>query len=237
MGGAGGQTRIIQDCEGYAYLKGSGNRVRIPKLDGNLSLIIGLLWGDGWLTSREAAKEKSQWRIGLVEDDIELVTEYTNIFEKVFHVRPKIHDRKTKVEAYLNNRIIYDILNINYGFPDGAKIGRLRVPKAIYKNDLLAPRFLSGIFSTDGKFIITRGYPRIGLDSATKNFIVDVEQMLIRAGFAPRKTVWNRKVGNKLYGLWLNGRKQTKMFYEKINFVGEKTKKLKDYIGYNSPVV
>lgn len=231
------QIKLFRNDEKYVYVKGSGNRIKIPKLDENFSLIVGLLWGDGWLTSRESAKRKSQWRIGFVEDDTELVNEYIDLFEKVFNIRPHIHNRNTKLEAYLNSRIIYEILNQEYGFPSGDKIGRLRVPRVIYENDALIPFFLRGIFSTDGKFVITRNYPRIGLDSATKKFMEDTEKMLLRIGFAPTKTAWNRKIGNTLYGLRLNGKKQTRMFYEKINFAGEKAKKLKDYVNHISPVV
>lgn len=43
---------------GFYYVKGSRYRFRIPKMNNDLALFIGLLYGDGWLISRKSAVKK-----------------------------------------------------------------------------------------------------------------------------------------------------------------------------------
>ena len=212
------------------YVKGSGARVKIPLLDKNLALFLGILWGDGWLASRRVALKNYSWRIGIVEDDKPLIYHFIKLTKEVFGITPKINDRLTKLEAYFSNRIIYEILNRVYNFPDGYKINRLNIPVQILKSEELTKPFLSGLFSTDGKFVIYKNYPRVGLDSASLEFIREVQIALIKLKFNPRFSTWNRKKGNKLYGLSLNGFKQVTMFHKKIGFIGEKANKLKLFL-------
>ncbi len=222
----------LKFTNGYCYIKGSGHRIRLPKLDKNLALILGILWGDGWLVSRKVAKRNFSWRIGMVGCDLQLINCYTSLIHKVFSIKPRLHDRKTKVEAYFNSRVIYELLNRTYGFPDGEKIGRLKMPQSVMDSEELIPPFLSGAFSTDGTFVIDKNYPRIGVNSATLKFIVDIEKSLHKLGFNPRISVWNRKIGNPLYGVYLNGHRQANLFYQKIGFIGEKANKLTHFLNY-----
>jgi len=80
-----------------------------------------------------------------------------------------------------------------------------------------------------------KNYPRIELNSATLELIKDVEKALKKLGFAPTVYTWKRKEDNKLHGLYLNGEKQIKLFYKKINFIGEKYNKLEKYIKSIAP--
>lgn len=123
-----------------------------------------------------------------------------------------------------------------YGFPDGYKIERLRIPNQIFDSTELMASFLTGIFSTDGKFVVYKGYPRIGVDSATLIFIEDIKNTLIKLRFKPTFYTWNRKKGNKLYGLYLSGFEQVTMFHEKIGFIGEKANKLEHFLANNAPL-
>lgn len=216
--------------KGYIHVKGSSHKVNIPNLDEDMALFLGMLWGDGWIVNRSAAKTKGQWRIGIVEDDRSLIRYFIYLTEKIFSIKPKINDRKTKLEAYFNSRIVYEILNRTYAFPDGEKIDKLRIPKDIIKSKKLSMAFLKGLFSTDGKFTIYKQYPRVGLDSATLSLIKDVEKVLSKNNFNPRVYTWNRKDGNKLYGLYLNGLNQVNLFHWNIGFVGEKANKLQTFI-------
>ncbi len=220
----------LKSDKGMVYLKGSGYRVRVKNIDKDLALLLGLWWGDGWLLNRTLASKNWDWRIGIVEDDIELLKEFDLLVKHVFNIAPNFHDRKTKIEVYFSNRIVYEILNRIFGFPDGMKRGKLKIPTQVLKNEELATNFLKGLFSTDGKFGIYNNYPRIGMDSATKKLIEDVKIFLKKLGFNPRTYVWNRKGGNKLFGLYLYGKKEVKLFYEKIGFIGEKRKRLGIYI-------
>ncbi len=226
----------LYHLRGLSYVKGSGHRVKIPKLDKDLALFLGILWGDGWISKREVAEKKWNWRIGIVEDDIPLIKHFIILTEKVFSIKSKIHDRKTYLEAYFNSRIVYEFLNKIYGFPDGKKIGRLYIPKVIADSNELVSSFLAGVFSTDGKFVVYRDYPRIGVDSATLIFIEDIKNTLIKLKFKPTFYTWNRKKGNKLYGLYLSGFEQVTVFHEKIGFIGEKANKLEHFLANNAPL-
>ena len=215
------------------YIKGSGHRIPEFKISEEFALLLGLLYGDGWMTSRQKALKNSDWKIGLVEDDKGVIDSFSALVRKIFSIQPTSRFRKTYYEVYFNSRFVYEVLNRQFGFPDGYKIGRLKIPKIIRKSDNLLISFLCGVFSTDGKFTLHKGYPRIGVDSATEKFIRQIKVALSRLGFHPRTYVWKRKGGNNLYGLYLNGKSQVKLFYKKIDFVGDKRKLLKSYASRN----
>jgi len=68
-----------------------------------------------------------------------------------------------------------------------------------------------------------------------RSLIEEIDYILKKLGLNPRKYVWNRKNGNKLYGLYLKGKKQVKLFAQKINFIGKKNKLLNEYIKSIAP--
>lgn len=218
----------------FLYVKGSPHRVKVPSMNEKFCLFLGMLWGDGWIVRRDVAERKSQWRIGIVEDDKKLIKTFKTLVKEILGIEAKILDRKTKYEVYFNSRIIYEILNRVFEFPDGKKKGKLKIPSIILHSNRLICSFLKGLFSTDGSIVFSQSYPRIVLDSATLTLIEDVKKALKNLGFNPRVSVWNRRNGSKLYRLHLNGWEQTLLFYRKINFIGEKANKLKKYIT-NSP--
>ncbi len=74
-----------------------------------------------------------------------------------------------------------------------------------------------------------KGYPRIGLDSASLEFIKEVEEIMKRLGFNPRFSIRRRKVGNNCYTLVLNGHIQARHFHSEIGFIGEKANKLGNF--------
>ena len=213
------------------YLKGSGHRIKLGQyISKEFSLFLGMLWGDGWIINREKALLKYQWRIGFVEDDNGIINKYISLCKKLFNINARICDRKTKIEIYFNSKIVYEILNRIFDFPDGEKKDRLRIPKQIINSKLLLKSFLKGIFSTDGKFVVYNHYPRIGIDSATYKLISDISETMMLFNLSPTTYTWNRKNGNKLFGLYLNGYEQILNFNDNIGFLGEKDNKLKAFI-------
>lgn len=214
----------------YLCLKGSKHKVACPVLNEDFALFLGLLWGDSWVTSRRNSLRYGHWRIGLVEDDEIIISTYDSLVRKIFSVKPNVHPRVGKYEIYLNSRVIYEILTRTFGFPDGKKVGRLRMPEVVRGSEILIAAFLRGIFSTDGKFVVHKGYPRIGLDSATEEFLGDIELVLKRLGFKPRRSVWQRRRGNPLFSVFLNGIRQTRLFQNKIGFIGRKRQILEHFL-------
>jgi intein/homing endonuclease len=223
------------DKNGLVYVKGSHHRINLPVIGEDLALFLGIMWGDGWAVNRKIAALKGQWRLGIVEDDKIIIDNCVLLSKRLFGVPFQICDRKTKYEAYLNSKIIYEILTSIFKFPDGEKKGKLRIPAKILQSRNLIIPFLRGLFSTDGKFVLYKNYPRIELNSATLELIKDVEKALKKLGFAPTIYTWKRKGGNKLHGLYLNGENQVKLFYKKINFIGRKYNKLEKYIKSIAP--
>jgi len=165
-----------------------------------------------------------------VEDDKFIVLSFDSLVRKVFSVKPNIHSRHGKYEIYFNSRVVYEILTRIVGFPDSGKIGKLRIPEVIKGSELSIAAFLRGIFSTDGKFVVHEGYPRIGLDSATREFLDDIELVLRQVGFRPRRSVWQRRRGNPLFSVYLNGIGQTRLFQDKIGFIGRKRQILEQFL-------
>lgn len=215
----------------YLYIKGSGKRIKFPRLNPDMSSLLGLISGDGYLYDKEKAKDNSQWRIGFTEDDIIVIKKFEYLVDKVFGIKPTTYLRKgTYFESYFNSRIVHEVLNKIFKFPSGKKINRLRIPKQVLSSRKYYIPFLRHLYSTDGRFIKYKNYPRIGVESATQAFLLDVERLLRKENFNPRAYTWNRKKGNKLYGLYLNGESQVKLFYRKIGFIGKKQKVLKRHL-------
>jgi intein/homing endonuclease len=217
----------------FLYVKGSKHNIPLEniKLTKDLSLFLGLLWGDGCIKNINKVMKKYDWRIFFVEDDDIVVEQFCDLTRKVFEINPHKFDRITKTEVSFSSKIVYKIISSIFNFPDGEKIGRLRIPNLILEsNTETILSFLRGVFSTDGKFTLYKNYPRVGLESATYDFIYDIKNVLEKLNFNPRIYKWNRKKGNKLFGLYLNGKEQTKLFYMKINFIGEKADRLKSYL-------
>lgn len=228
-------NEILEEKRGnksYLYIKNSKHRIpKCIKLNEDLSLFLGLLYGDGCITNLMSSKKNHDWRIFFVGNDKLIIKTYSDLIKKIFEIKPYIHNRITKQEVYFNSKIIYNILTNEFNFPDGEKIGRLSIPKRVLNSKYIT-YFLSGVFSTDGTFTLYRNYPRISMASATYKFVMGIKDILIKLKFKPYLNVWDRKKGNKLYFLRLNGKEQTKLFYKKINFIGHKSNKLKKYINF-----
>lgn len=148
----------VVDSRKYLCLKGSRHKITYPVLNEDFALFLGLLWGDGWVTNRRNSLHYGHWRIGLVEDDEIIIATFNSLVRKIFSVKPNVHPRVGKCEIYFNSRVVYEILTGIFSFPDGKKVGRLRVPKAVRGSEILITAFLRGIFSTDGKFVVHKGY-------------------------------------------------------------------------------
>ena len=225
---------------GYFYVKGSHHRIKIPDLNQNLALFLGLLWGDGWITRRAIARVKQDWKVGIVEDDNALLPYVHKLIKDLFSIDAHIYNKGNYYYIMFSSRIIYELLNQTYGFPDGEKKDRLYVPKQILSDTKLSKAFLNGLFSTDGCLTftkwLTKKYPRISFSSASIDFTKEIFYLLKEFGFVPHLNSYSRRVGNPLYTIRLNGLEQAKLFHKEINFVGDKQSKLENVI-LNSPVV
>lgn len=230
----------VYQSAGYYYVKGSHHRIKIPDLNKDLALFLGLIWGDGWIVGRALARVKQDWKVGLVEDDAELLPYVQKLIKNLFFIDAHMYHKRNYYYIVFSSRIVYELLNQTYNFPDGEKKDRLHIPKQILSNSNLSKAFLNGLFSTDGCLtftkILNKKYPRISFSSASSEFAEEVFVLLKSIGFSPHLNPYNRKIGNRLYTIRLNGIKQVSFFHKEINFVGDKQNKLENII-LNSPVV
>jgi len=100
----------------YLCLKGSKHKVAFPVLNKDLAFFLGLLWGDGWVTSRRNSLRYGHWRIGLVEDDDLIISTFDSLVRRVFSVEPSVNSRVGKHEIYFNSRVVYEILTRIFWF-------------------------------------------------------------------------------------------------------------------------
>lgn len=223
----------VYEQKGFYHIKGSHHRVKIPRLDKKFALFLGLLWGDGCITNMQYAKKMGDWRVVIVEDDQVLKQEIINLISQIFGIKARIHYRKTHYEIYFCSRIVYEILSKKFGFPDGLKRDRLNIPLQILADRNLIKSFLCGLFSTDGAITFSQNYPRISVSSASYEFINEVHASLKELGFNAHLNRYDRKIGNPLYSVRLNGLSQSLLFYKYINFIGEKQYRLKNLVKHN----
>ncbi|MDE1861025.1 MAG: hypothetical protein KGH72_04915, partial [Candidatus Micrarchaeota archaeon] len=126
------------------YVQNSSHRINVPLLDQDFALFMGLLWGDGCISNRAS----KSWRIDFVEDDKKLLPFILNLIRGIFGIEAHVYYSENKYEVYFNSRIVYEILNQKFGFPDGIKKGKLLLPKQVMKDKHLLMPFLKGLFST-----------------------------------------------------------------------------------------
>lgn len=232
---------VLRGNRGNYYIKGSHHRLIIPEINRKLALFLGLMYGDGCISSREIAIKTGDWRISIVEDDKKLLLHIKNLVKNLFGIDVRVFIRQNNTyQVFFSSRVVYEFLNKKFGFPDGTKKGRLRVPIQIFKSTSLIDNFLSGLFSTDGTFYISDGYPRLSFSSADYIFAKEINELLILRGFSPKINEYRRRIndiggGNKIYNVRLNKTREIYLFHKKINFVGDKEGKIGNFI--NSPVV
>ncbi len=216
-------------CNGsHLYVKGSRHRVPIKnlKLNKNFALWVGLLCGDGCISKLR----NNDWRIFFVNNDPIVLKNYIDLVKSIFNIDVHVIRRDNKCDVHFSSRVVYEILKNIFQFPIGEKRGKLRVPGVLFKDKKLRRYFLRGAYSTDGKFTVYKGYPRIGIESATKEFLLDITNILMEEGFNPRIYTWKGTTRNPLYGIYLNGSLQTRDFKNKINFIGRKANKLQEFV-------
>lgn len=160
-----------------------------------------------------------------------------DLIKEVFNIKANVYYYEVKYEIRFSSRIVYEILNRMFQFPDGEKKDRLHIPKEITEHSELSKMFLKGLFSTDGTLTFSSNYPRLSVASASFDFVNEIYLLLKNLNFKPHINLYNRKIGNKLYNIRLNGFEQLTKFYKEINFIGEKLYKLERLTNYNSPII
>jgi hypothetical protein len=101
----------------------------------------------------------------------------------------------------------------------------IRIPSIIRKNKKLWPRFLKGLFDTDGclgfdkKHKIKHYYPRIHLASSSLKLINDVKKILVELSYTGCQSyAKNTKPGSKLHRFEFKGIEKIERWMKEIGF-------------------
>lgn len=172
--------------------------------------------------------------------------------EVVLSLLNKLRKRKTnykkrkkygKIEINITDKNLFLQLN-KIGFPIGKKGNSLKVPKSLFKKNLM--KFVvQGFFATDGSLVLTKNpnkyYPRLEAHGIAPLLIEQIKTYLISLNLKGKLYECKRKNKNYLatihktqYRFQFNGKKNLILFKEKIGFINPKHKeKFHNFIRYD----
>jgi len=170
----------------YSLIKISNLPVKItrPKISTELAEFLGILAGDGYISSKKPYEVSVTCHKVL---DREFIANNVKIlFQELFKLNSKILENKKnngiKAKVYSKELIIY--LNKEFGQPLGKKKGRLKIPSQIKNNNNLLKSYIRGLFDTDGSFYGRRNNePVIEIISKDKRYAQEVHKELNRLNF------------------------------------------------------
>jgi hypothetical protein len=193
-----------------------------------LAVLYGLICGDGSLTSYGTAARRGKWRIDYAESDPAVIEEYVRLTEDLFGVIPSVRNRKTWYEAYYCSKIVYRFYSRVLGHKTGKKTGTLRIPDSFRYDSRVLFGFLRGIFTAEGSIKVERNV-RIALEMQEPLLIRQAASIMRNATLHPHLYSYARE-GRKVYGLYIYGLDETRLFRRIIGFVGRKGLRLSKVI-------
>jgi len=216
----GAYAAIRPRGEGYG-VRGSRHVVTVPRAPSEkLAVLYGLLCGDGSLTSYETAARYGKWRIDFAESDPAVVAEYVRLNKELFGITPSVRNRNGWCEAYYCSKIVYRFYSRILGHRTGKKTGSLKIPDSFRHNSRLLLGFLKGLFTAEGSIKVERNI-RIALEMQEPLLMREMASILKDATFHPHLYSYARN-GRRVYGLYIYGLHETRLFQRMIGFVGRK---------------
>lgn len=194
-----------------------------------LAELCGIIAGDGHITHY---KKNGDYRIEISGDkkEIEYHKYIQGLFQEVFKKYSKIRTRENNISTYLNSKEIIEFF-IDLGLPAGKKAKKVRIPEVILKENNLSFAFLRGLADTDFSVCFKKGgrlrnsYPRITVDLASKQLILDVKMILDRLNinFYYYERLRTNNLGQfYFYCLDINGKKNLEIWMKNIGFRNKK---------------
>ena len=203
--------------------------LKLPKNSKELAEFFGILTGDGYINYYSNKHEYVIEISGHSEDDSEYFQYLSDLFLKLFNVKPCLYIRNNQNSAYLRLRskgVFYFLKGL--GFVIGRK-EQIGIPSWIWENDRYMYNFLRGLIDTDGSFILKKRnkfappYPVIKICSKSYSLINTVSLWMKNKGFS----LWSGKeikkdnrngVITKLYRLEISGNRNFKKWLKFIGF-------------------
>lgn len=192
---------------GLIIIKGSGLRVKLPHVNGDIAYLLGYICGDGCLPKPLPRKRKGGFRFKIAicfpgsERGRNHLLRISNIFEKHFNYRPIVlrvnrNNRKEWFAMETNSAAIYAFL-YQLGLPVGEKYGKLKVPTSVRRSQLFK-EFMKGLIDSDGHI---KADGRIVIVQKDLRFLRQIRKLcstLLNIYFTVPKTN-SKKVGGKIY--------------------------------------
>jgi intein/homing endonuclease len=225
--------RIKYELKGISM--GSGARKKITNLpffiDEELLYLVGYLFGDGCLKSKE-------WTIHFCDEYLLQIEKINTIIIKLFGIGGKItkfNDNKYELHVYSKALAIF--FNKLFDMPYGKK-KRIIMPKIIENDQKLKLSFLRGFSDADGGVPRMEEYkiipnwilnaPNIEIASKYQNILLDLKEVLKKQGIIPN-IYYHKK--NDSYRLIISGKKNIFKCKEIVIFEHPiKEKRLKELV-------
>lgn len=202
------------------------SNIKFPtQISVDLALLYGVLLGDGCLS-----KTRKGYFIvvsGNMIDDLSFFEYLLPFFNKLRGKECKIRYKKDQntIEINFSDKQLFNLFK-KIGMPIGKKGTSLSISNS-FDNNFYAS-LVKGYFATDGCLVITNNngivYPRIEFSSISKIILQQVLNYLTSIGMKGGLYISHKstKKWNTLYRIQFNGRKNLKLFRDKISFINPK---------------
>ena len=229
------KARSLSEAANLAIETGRMRKHKIPInliFDENLSYILGVLCGDGYL---DYSNKRMTWQVGLDSIDKEFNFEFSKKLHNFFGIYTKTNLRKKRkitwnrqyVTKLCSKEACDFILNIS-----DFKVSDWKIPEQIILGGAdLKLAFLKGFFDSEGEIDKKNG--RVGAISINFFGLRDIKNIL--QNFSIRSTIIKRKDSRlnsrQKYVLRIHDKKSIFLFYELIGFtIVRKQRILKDFL-------
>lgn len=164
-------------------------KIKIPKKDVKLAEFVGIMLGDGGISSYAVT-------ITLSSEEKEYINYISGLIFDLFKVRPKVYKSKiaNAVNIVVHRKQFVDFC-LSMGLVLGNKVKQeVNIPGWILSNKKYLPACLKGLFDTDGCVFVHEYlasgkryfYLKIAFTNASKPLVFSVHQSLVQLGISSR---------------------------------------------------
>ncbi len=154
--------------------------VFLPKHSKELAELTGILLGDGHLSNNQVFVH-----LGLKE--LKYANYIIDLFERLFHVRPKISIRRAgHRDIYLGSIKVVKFFK-KMGLVGNKVAAQVGIPDWIFKKDIYGKNFLKGFFDTDGSIYRLKYGWQISYCNRSLPLLVGTRNILLKLGYKPSK--------------------------------------------------
>lgn len=185
---------------------------------------MGMLCGDGHIVSRSGAERTGKWRIGFCEGDHKVIAYYVHLTKVLFNLTPTVRKRGNWWDAYYCSRVAYEWFTSVGQHPNGKKLGKLLIPKAVRESQDALCGFTCGLFTVEGS-VKTGKYVKITLEMLEPTLVKQVFGVLQSNGISAHLYCY-AKQAKTMYGTYIYGAADAQSFLSRFGLIEKKHWKL-----------